>query len=268
LLTSGAGSKDIVLILSGSSQVFTSSISVMLNYADSTSPTVELISPINAYSTTGTSVNFVWSGSDNIAIDHYDLYLSGDTTTSWTDITGTGRSVTSISEDEYTWRVVATDTSGNTRQSSSRTLTISGYNTPPNLISPENGTSALIGDLSLLWSGSSNSGYTWFIAADTGFSDVVNFGTTDNTGVDVINNPNFMTGTFYWLVMDLETEELSDYREINMTDIGITIDLEVDEFDLDDIDDADLSESYTSDEIEIDGITENIYVEIYLEDGV
>ncbi len=70
----------------------------------------------------------------------------------------------------------------------------------------------------LSWSNiNSTSGYTWQIATDIYFTNVVVSGeTTTTTSIDPIHRPNFMTGTFYWRVIENEHNGISSYREVNI----------------------------------------------------
>lgn len=264
------GSKTIQLTVSTGSESDIDTLDIVLNVTDTTPPTVTLESPTNGLTTTDHSINFQWSWSDDIYwwIDYFNLYISGDAQYSRTGITSLSKIVSPLLNGDYTWYVMATDTSGNTGVSSTFTLTISWTVLGPTLTSPSNWASIDLWDLLLSWTGTSASGYTWQIASDSSFANLVATGETDNMSIDPIHNPDFMTWTFYWRVIDDETVWVSDHRVVVIVEPSEWIDLEVDEFEFDDEDDADLSESYQSDEIIIEWITDHVYIPAELEDGI
>jgi len=278
ILTSNTWNKEIIFTVNTGWNNFVDTISVILLESGSTStppttdttpPTVTLQSPSNGATISVNNVTLQWTWSDDVAIDDYDLYLSWNSTTmSWNDISWNSQIVNPLSNNTYEWRVVATDTSGNTWQSSTRSFIISGSAATPTLLNPTNWANIDLWNLELSWTGVSASGYTWQIASDSSFANLVATGETDSTSIDPVHNEDFMTWTFYWRVIDDETTWVSDHRAVNIVEPSEWLDLEVDEFDFDEIDDAEIWEFYQSNEITIDGITNNVYIPIELEDSI
>lgn len=238
---------------------------------DITSPVVELIYPTSWLVVTGNTINLQWSGSDNVAIDYYDVYLSGNSTnTTFTWLSTTSQNIATIENWNYSWYVIAHDVNRNTWISNEWNFVISGNNDSPTLLSPISGSNIELWDLLLIrtWS-ASDSGFMYQISTNTWFTNIVDSGNVEDDFESVIyNNPNFMTWTFYWRVVNVETSGISDYRTVNLVTPSEWLDLEVDEFDFDKEDDADVAEFYESNTITIEWINDNIYIPAKLDDNV
>jgi hypothetical protein len=271
LLSSVNIEQDLVVTISNGSELITRNLSIILT--DTISPTVSLVSPSNGSIITENELDLQWTGDDNIWISHYALYVTGNwISMSRPDIeypTST-QNIPNIINGTYSWYVVATDYGANTWQSTTRTFTISGSILWPMLISPEDNSSVNIWELNLLWESvwSTNSWYTWQIATSNTFNNILASGMTNNTGVTVIHHPDLMTWLFYWRVINNETAWVSEKRRVNVSDLGITVDTQVNQFVFDTITGANLSQPYSSNEITIWWLTNNIAVLARLEDNI
>ena len=236
---------------------------------DNTNPVVELTYPTSWSLITQNSIDLQWSGSDNVAISWYNIYINGNTNYTLLNVVAESWTISNIVNWTYTWYVIATDVNWNTWQSNIFDFTISGnVNTKPILISPTSGSNIDIWNLDLTWSWSSSSGYNWQIASDTWFNNIVRSGDTTNKTVSVFNDPDFMTWLFYWRVINTETTSISDYRSVNILDLTWSVDIEVDDFEFDEEEDANVSTIYESNEITIEWLSDNVYVNARLEDNI
>ena len=87
-------------------------------WIDLTPPTIQIVNPANNSQLNTTTVEAIWTASDNYGIDHYEVRLYNTTWDSgWID-TGTATSYTfsKLSNSTYTLLVVAYDYAGNTAQ--------------------------------------------------------------------------------------------------------------------------------------------------------
>jgi hypothetical protein len=109
-------------------------------YVDSTPPQTTLHNPVHQYNTSGTSLVFNWSVTDNLDVyPTCDVYLDGVANVSGIGtVNGSSNTTTisSIDDGYHTWYVVCADRAGNTNQSLTRNFTVD--TTPPTvtLISP------------------------------------------------------------------------------------------------------------------------------------
>ena len=95
---------------------------------DTQPPYVTILSPSNN-SYVPASVTVTWEGSDNIAIDHYELLLDGQTVASLKP-EATSYTLSDLSDGSHTITVIAYDTLGNTNQS---TVLVTVDATPPSV---------------------------------------------------------------------------------------------------------------------------------------
>lgn len=89
---------------------------------DTTAPTVTITSPTNGSTITGDSVAINVSASDDVAVSKVELYLDGSLQTTDTS-SPYAFSVSSLSSGSHQLYAIATDTSNNTKQSATITIT-------------------------------------------------------------------------------------------------------------------------------------------------
>lgn len=270
-LTTGIWTKTINFAVSTGSETYYRSIYVLLqDPMDIINPTVSLTYPNNNQVITWwNNITFQWDGNDNVWIDYYNLYLSGaGSQDSWINISNDSLILAPIPNGNYSWYVIATDTSWNTWQSLTRTFVISGTTNWTVLLSPISWANIDVWDLLLSRSGVSTSGYTWQIANNNSFSNIVASGTTNNQMINPANNPNFMEGSYYWRVIDNSNAWISTSWLTNIVAPTGWVDLKVDNFEFNDINDAEISQFYRSNEIEVRWITSNTYISIKLENNI
>ncbi len=143
------------------------------------------------------------------------------------------------------------------------------------LLSPANG-GTVTGTFTLDWSdavdsGAGLSGYIYHIDNNSSFSSIDVSGSTVNSTINLTTG-GLTTGTYYWRVRaydkvsNMITSDTGSF--IVGTTTVISTDTTANDFEFDDIDDADLDESYTSDEITVSGLGSGIQVLASVTDGV
>lgn len=260
--------KDLTVTISTGAELVIKNLSLVIE--DNIVPTVNLISPINGVTINGNEVVLTWTWNDNIWIDHYSIYVNGaGATYSWNNNIWNNQYLWPILNGNYTWYVVATDYGANTSQSTMWTFIISGDVLWPTLVSPLPWANVNIWTVNLVWNSLPNatSWYTRQISTNNTFSNVVSSGSTNNTGVSITHNPSFMTGTFYWRVIDKKTAGVSEHRVVIISDI-INLSTKVNQFNLNTITGANLSQSYSSNIIWITWLTNNVSVLARLENNI
>lgn len=95
-------------------------------FIDATAPTVQITNPPDNYQFSNTTFILQWNGSDNIDIDHYEIYVNGSL---YATVTNTSITIT-LEEGTHTIRVVAVDSANNTAYDEI-TITISPAAGPP-----------------------------------------------------------------------------------------------------------------------------------------
>ena len=265
--------KTIVYTITDGTYTFSETVAIILSIPDTTAPIVNLLYPINSWISMIDSMQFQ-RNSDDTDIDYYELHINstnGGTNYTWTDITPNINSmiVNHMPNDNYIWYVLATDTSWNTWQSNLYYLTISWAVTWPTLLTPNDDAIVNFWTLLLSWSGTdSNSWYTRQIATNNSFTDIVAHDTITGTSINPIHNINFMTWTFYWRVIDNQSNAASIYRKFTIVTPSTWIDIEPSIFSFVSKDNADLSQSYISNHIVIEWITDNVYIPIKTQNNI
>lgn len=92
---------------------------------DLTAPNVTLISPSDSYSTTSTSIDFQYNTTETTIANCSLILNDAISATNESAITNSTNTISdTLSAGSYTWKINCTDLAGNTKNSSSRTLTI------------------------------------------------------------------------------------------------------------------------------------------------
>ena len=266
------GEKNIFVHIEETTEDYTKNLT--LEIEDTENPTVTLISPNNWNTISNNNATLKRTWNDNFGISHYSLYLSGPGYTFYTwMIENTTITVWPLFNWTYERYVEATDLANNTGQSETRTFTISWTALWPILVSPEAWAEVTIGELNLLrepvyWA---NSWYERQISNHHAFliNNIIASGHTNYTGVwPIIHTPIFMTWTFYWRVIDSETAWVSEKRAVTIIDWINGTDTQVDQFQFNTITWAELSQVYSSNNIQITWLTNNVSVLAKLENNI
>ena len=266
------GEKNIFVHIEETTEDYTKNLT--LEIEDTENPTVTLISPNNWNTISNNNATLKRTWNDNFGISHYSLYLSGPGYTFYTwMIENTTITVWPLFNWTYERYVEATDLANNTGQSETRTFTISWTALWPTLVSPEAWAEVTIGELNLLrepiyWA---NSWYERQISNHSTFliNNIIASGHTNYTGVwPIIHTPIFMTWTFYWRVINSETAWVSEKRAVTIIDWTNGTDTQVDQFQFNTITWAELSQVYSSNNIQITWLTNNVSVLAKLENNI
>lgn len=247
---------------------------LVVTIIDIEKPTVDLTFPNSWNTISNNSLNLERTGSDNFWISYYSVYFSGMwiNYSSWQINYPTNTlNIWPLENGEYSRYVVATDIGNNTGQSEIQTFIISGDALWPTLISPSSWDSVEIWNLNLLREAlyNASSWYTRQISKNNSFNNILASGHTNTTGVSTItHHPDFMTGSFYWRVLDTKTAGVSEHRPVQILDLIDGVDTEIEQLNFDTITWANLSQVYSSNTGIISGLTNNVSVLAKLENNI
>lgn len=118
------------LVANQNNESYSSNFSI---YYDLTKPEINLISPINAESTTSTIIDFQYNVTDNLGLESCSLIINNESVkTNQSEITNSTNTIQySLSVGDYVWKINCTDEARNENNSSERTLTITLVPSPP-----------------------------------------------------------------------------------------------------------------------------------------
>ena len=242
---------------------------------DTKEPDLDLLTPSTwASFSSGSSITFSWSGNDNgkSGISGYVLTITkpnNNTETLYFNSWTTSNTYIVNQSGTWQWSVAAYDNIGH-HITLSRTFVVNYSWTNPNngtwffLISPylweyKN----LWENITLSWHpGSINSGYDWQVE-NVSWVIIASWNTTWLTAT--INSGHFTTWAYSWSVKDIATDTTKSIYVFYVVDgVNTPSDLKVNQFEFDEIEDADLDEYYWSNEITIEWLSNGRYTIAYL----